>query len=115
MGSAYPIEEECAMMVKGRHVVDGLPKTVVLTSEEVRDALRESVREVVQAIRLTLENTPPDLAADILDGGIVLTGGGALLKGLDLLIAEETGVPVRVAEAPLDCVANGTGKCLTKR
>ena len=115
MGSAYPIEEESAMMVKGRHVVDGLPKTVVLTSEEVRDALREPVREIVAAIRLTLENTPPELAADILDGGIVLTGGGALLRGLDLLIGEETGVPVRVADAPLDCVANGTGKCLTKR
>ena len=115
MGSAYPIEEESAMMVKGRHVVDGLPKTVVLTSEEVRDALREPVREIVAAIRLTLENTPPELAADILDGGIVLTGGGALLRGLDLLISEETGVPVRVADAPLDCVANGTGKCLTKR
>lgn len=115
MGSAYPSEEESAMMVKGRHVVDGLPKTVVLTSEEVREALREPVREIVMAIRQTLENTPPELAADILDGGIVLTGGGALLDGLDLLIAEETGVPVRVADAPLDCVANGTGKCLAKR
>ncbi len=115
MGSAYPVEEESAMMVKGRHIVDGLPKTVVLTSEEVRDALREPVREVVAAIRVTLESTPPELAADILEGGIVLTGGGALLQGLDLLIGEETGVPVRVADAPLDCVANGTGKCLTKR
>ena len=115
MGSAYPAEEESALMVKGRHLVDGLPKTVVLTSEEVRDALREPVREIVQAIRQTLESTPPELASDILDGGIVLTGGGALLQGLDLLIGEETGVPVRVADAPLDCVANGTGKCLTKR
>ena len=114
MGSAYPDIEEMSMLVKGRHAVDGLPKTVLVTSEEIRDALREPVREIVDAILQTLENTPPELAADILEGGIVLTGGGALLRGLDLLISEETGVPVRVAEMPLDCVANGSGKCLNR-
>lgn len=112
MGSAYPREEECAMVVKGRHLVDGLPKTVVLTSEEVRDALREPVREILAAIRVTLEQTPPELAADIIEDGIMLTGGGALLQGLDTLIQEETGIAVIVAEEPLDCVVNGTGRCL---
>lgn len=112
MGSAYPCEEESAMVVRGRNLMDGLPKTVMLTSEEVRDALRVPVREIVAAIRQTLEQTPPELAADIISDGIVLTGGGALLRGLDTLIQEETGIPVTVAEEPLDCVANGTGHCL---
>ena len=112
MGSAYPCEEETAMVVKGRNLLDGLPKTVMLTSEEVRDALREPVGEIVRAIRVTLEQTPPELAADIIEDGIMLTGGGALLRGLDTLIQEETGIPVFVAEEPLDCVVNGTGRCL---
>lgn len=112
MGSAYPRKEESAMVVKGRNLVDGLPKTVMLTSEEVRDALREPVREILSAIRATLEQTPPELSADIIEDGIMLTGGGALLQGLDTLIQEETGIPVFVAEEPLDCVANGTGRCL---
>lgn len=112
MGSAYPLDREIAMPVKGRNLVDGLPGRVLLTSEEVRDALREPVGEIVSAIRRTLELTPPELAADIIGSGITLTGGGALLQGLDQLIAEETGIPVTVAENPLDCVANGTGYCL---
>lgn len=112
MGSAYPLDSEIAMPVKGRNLVDGLPGRALLTSEEVRTALREPVHEIVGAIRRTLENTPPELAADIIGSGITLTGGGALLQGLDLLIAEETGIPVTVAEDPLDCVANGTGYCL---
>ncbi len=112
MGSAYPLDREVAMPVKGRNLVDGLPGRVLLTSEEVRDALREPVSEIISAIRRTLELTPPELAADIISSGITLTGGGALLQGLDLLIAEETGIPVTVAEDPLDCVVNGTGYCL---
>lgn len=115
MGSAYPVGDDDVCTVMGRHVVDGLPKTVALTSDEVREALGEPIREIVAAIRQTLENTPPELSRDILANGIVLTGGGALLRGLDRLVAECTGVPVRVAEAPLDCVANGTGKCLGAR
>ena len=112
MGSAYPLDREIAMPVKGRNLIDGLPGRILLTSEEVREALREPVGEILSAIRRTLEITPPELAADIIGSGIMLTGGGALLQGLDLLIQEETGIPVTVAEDPLDCVANGTGYCL---
>ena len=110
MGSAYPCDEEGAMVVKGRGMLDGLPKTIILTSEEVRDALREPVRQIVAAIRLTLEQTPPELSADIIEDGITLTGGGALLRGLDTLIQEETGIPVRVAEDPLDCRCLNVGR-----
>ena len=112
IGSAYPYEGEGAIDIKGRNLVDGLPKNVEITSEEVREALSDSVNLVLDAIRSTLEKTPPELAADIIDQGIMLTGGGALLRGLDRLISAETGMPVHVAENPLDCVVDGTGICL---
>lgn len=114
IGSAFTYETEGAMNIKGRNLVDGLPKDVEITSEEVRDALKDCVNQLVDAIRFTLENTPPELAADIIDGGITLTGGGALLRGLDRLIEKETKIPVRVAENPINCVVDGTGICLEK-
>lgn len=100
------------MEVKGRNLLDGLPKNITVSSEEIREALADPVGAIVDAIRSTLENTPPELSADIIDNGIMLTGGGALLRGLDVLINRETGMPVHVADDPLDCVVNGTGKCL---
>lgn len=112
IGSAYPYEGEGAMDVKGRNLMDGLPKNIEITSEEIRDALADSVNLVLEAIRSSLEKTPPELAADIIDQGIMLTGGGALLRGIDRLISEETRMPVHVAENPLDCVVDGTGLCL---
>lgn len=112
IGSAYPYEGEGAIDVKGRNLVDGLPKNIEITSEEVREALNDSVNLVLDAIRSTLEKTPPELAADIIDQGIMLSGGGALLRGLDKLISAETRMPVHVAENPLDCVVDGTGICL---
>jgi len=112
IGSAYPYEGEGAIDVKGRNLVDGLPKNIEVTSEEVREALADSVNQILDAIRTTLEKTPPELAADIIDQGIMLTGGGALLRGLDRLISAETKMPVHVAENPLDCVVDGTGVCL---
>ncbi len=114
LGSAYPYEGEAAMEIKGRNLIDGLPKAVDITSEQVRQALAEPVDEILDAIRYTLDRTPPELSADIIERGITLTGGGALLRGLDKLIATETGMPVKVAENPLDCVVNGTGICLEK-
>ena len=112
IGSAYPLEEERSMDVKGRNLLNGLPENLTVTSEEVREALEEPLQRVVEAIKETLEKTPPELAADIIDDGIMLTGGGALLRGLDILIHNETGMPVHVAENPLDCVAQGTGMVL---
>ncbi len=109
IGSAAPYEGEGKMEVKGRNLLDGLPKTVTVTSEEVREALDDPVSQILDAIKATLEKTPPELSADIIDHGITLTGGGALLRGLDKRIAEETGMPVIVADAPLDCVADGAG------
>ncbi|MBQ7597142.1 MAG: rod shape-determining protein [Clostridia bacterium] len=109
IGSAVPYEGEGKMEVKGRNLLDGLPKSVTLTSEEVREALDDSIRQILDAIKATLEKTPPELSADIIDHGITLTGGGALLRGLDKRIREETGMPVIVADAPLDCVADGAG------
>ena len=100
------------MEIKGRNLIDGLPKNITITSEEIREALQDSLASVLEAIRVTLERTPPQLAADIIDHGITLSGGGALLRGLDSLISKETGMPVNVAENPLDCVAMGTGKVL---
>ena len=114
LGSAYPYEGEAAMEIKGRNLIDGLPKSVEITSEQVRQALADPVDEILDSIRYTLDRTPPELAADIIERGITLTGGGALLRGLDKLIASETGMPVKVAENPLDCVVNGTGICLEK-
>ena len=104
IGSAYELEEEKEMEIKGRNLVDGLPKNITVHSEEIRDALAESLQKVVDAIKETLERTPPELSADIIDHGIMLTGGGALLRGLDELVHRETGIDVHVAETPLDCV-----------
>lgn len=113
IGSAYPYaDNEPSMDIKGRNLLNGLPENITVTSEEIREALSEPLSHVIEAIRVTLEKTPPELAADIIDQGIMLAGGGALLKGLDLLIHAETGMPVKVAERPLDCVADGTGKVL---
>ena len=112
LGSAFPYENESSMDVKGRNLVDGLPKNIVISAEEVREALADPIGAIVDAIKSTLERTPPELSADIITNGIMLTGGGALLRGLDMLINRETGMPVHVAENPLDCVAIGTGKCL---
>ena len=112
IGSAYPFETEEYYQISGRDLVTGLPKDIKITSVEIREALREPVNSIIDSIRYTLEKTPPELAADIMDKGITLTGGGALLRGLDRLINEETGIPVYVAENPLDCVALGTGKVL---
>ena len=97
------------MEVKGRNLVDGLPKNVTITSEEIREATADCVNIILDAVKGTLEKTPPELAADIMRYGITLTGGGSLLRGLDTLIASQTGMPVRVADNPLDCVADGTG------
>ncbi len=112
IGSAFPGEKEDKMEIKGRNLVNGLPENVVVTSSEIRDALVEPLSRVIDAIKATLEDTPPELSADIIDHGITLSGGGALLRGLDKLISRETGMPVYIAEYPLDCVAEGTGKIL---
>jgi len=113
LGSAYPMAGERATMeVKGRDLIDGIPKTIVVTDEEIREALREPVMAIVDTVRTCLERTPPELAADIVDKGIVLTGGGALLRGLDLLLRQETDLPITVGDEPLSCVALGTGKVL---
>ncbi|MDI6779417.1 MAG: rod shape-determining protein [Bacteroidota bacterium] len=112
VGSAIQLAEEISIQVKGRDLVNGIPKTTEATSIEIREALNESVRQVVDAIKLTLEQTPPELAADILDRGIMLTGGGALLKGLDERVKLETSLPAHVAEDPLTAVVRGTGKVL---
>ena len=110
IGSAYKEGDEVDMEIRGRDLISGLPKTMQISSSEVRDALRDPVNSIVDGIKSTLEKTPPELASDIMENGIMLTGGGALLKGLDKLVREETGMPVKIAENPLDCVAIGTGK-----
>ena len=112
IGSAFPYEDEQSMSIKGRNLVDGLPKNVVISAAEVREALSDSLSSIIDAIKTTLEKTPPELSADIIDHGIMLTGGGALLRGFDKLVAQETSLPVHVAERPLDCVVDGTGKRL---
>lgn len=113
LGSAYDEDDQVpSMQIKGRDLISGLPKVIEITREQVREALREPVNSIIEAIKLTLEKTPPELAADIIDKGIMLAGGGALLSGLDKLIAIETHMPVHVAETPLDCVAIGAGKSL---
>jgi rod shape-determining protein MreB and related proteins len=112
LGSAFPSENEGTMQIKGRDLISGLPKIVDITEGEVREALREPVSSIIEAIKTTLEKTPPELAADIMDKGIMLAGGGAMLKGLDKLINHETHMPVHIAESPLDCVALGAGKAL---
>ena len=112
IGSAYPQKEEESVEVRGRDLVTGLPKVITISSREVMEALAEPVAAILEAVKMTLEKTPPELAADILDRGIVMSGGGALLSGLDRLLAEETEMPVQVAEDPLTCVARGTGMAL---
>lgn len=112
IGAAHPKPQEEYMEIKGRDLLTGLPKNVKISSSEVVEAIREPVTAIVDAIKEALEETPPELAADIMEKGIMLTGGGALLSGLDKIIKIETGMPVCVAEYPLDCVALGTGKCL---
>lgn len=112
IGSAYTLDSELVMDVKGRDLVSGIPQNITITSEEVRKAISEPVDSIVQAVRIALEQTPPELAADIVDRGIVLTGGGGLLKGLDHLLREETSLPITVVEDPLSTVALGSGKVL---
>ncbi|HKL27130.1 MAG TPA: rod shape-determining protein [Desulfuromonadales bacterium] len=112
IGSAYPEDEVHTMEVKGRDLVSGIPKTLEIDSKEVREAISEPINAILEAVRISLERTPPELAADIVDKGIVLAGGGALLRNMDLLIREETGLPVVIAEDPLSCVVIGSGKVL---
>lgn len=113
IGSAYEDNEEAIFDVKGRDVSTGLPKTVQIRETDIREAMSENINEMLEAIKMTLEHTPPELAADIMETGIVLTGGGALIKGLDRLVTEATKIPCYVAQYPLDCVAVGTGKALS--
>ena len=112
IGCAMPLMTEMNMNVKGRDLATGFPKTVNVTSEQVEEATKESVQKIIDVIKLTLEKTPPELASDIMEKGIALAGGGALIQNLDKLLSEETGMPVYVAEEPLDCVVRGTGKTL---
>jgi rod shape-determining protein MreB and related proteins len=112
IGSAYPLAEESVMEVKGRDLISGLPKTIKITSQEIRAALQEPLTSIVEAVRVTLERCPPELAADLIDRGIMLAGGSSQLRGLDRLISEETGLPVFVSEEPAKAVANGTGVVL---
>lgn len=113
IGSAFPLEEEFSMEIKGRDLVEGIPKTLVISDEEIREALSETVTNIIEAVRMALEQTPPELSADIMDKGIVLTGGGSLVTNLDKQLREKTGLPVSVADDPLASVVLGTGKMLT--
>lgn len=112
IGSARVTDEEEKMDIRGRDLVTGLPKTIEITSKEISNALRESITAIIDGVKKTLEQTPPELSADVMERGIMLTGGGALLKNLDKVISEQTNIPVFIAENPLDCVAIGTGKAL---
>ncbi len=112
IGSAAPVGEEREMEVKGRDLVSGIPKTVRVHSSEIREALQEPIQQIVDAVRRALEITPPELASDIVDRGIIMTGGGALIRGLDLLLSQETGLPIHVDEDPLTCVVRGAGRIL---
>ncbi len=114
MGSAYPQAKETSVEVKGRDLVAGLPKTITVTSSEIREAMLDPLNTIVDSVRVTLERCPPELSADLVDRGLVLAGGGALLRGLDKLLTEETGLPVHVAEDPLSAVAEGAGKVLNE-
>ena len=114
IGSAFPLGKEATMEVKGRDMVAGLPKTITITSQEVREAMLEPLNTIIDAVRTTLERCPPELSADLVDRGIMLAGGGALLRGLDKLLQEETALPVHVAEDPLSAVAEGTGRVLSE-
>jgi rod shape-determining protein MreB len=112
IGSAYPLEERKTFMIKGRDLISGIPKTLVIDDGEIRDALSEPISAIVNAIKVALENTPPELAGDIIDRGIVLTGGGSLLRGMDTRLREETGLPIITVDNPLTTVVLGTGKVL---
>lgn len=112
IGSAFPYEDEKDMLVKGRSLANGLPEDITITAEEIRNALADPLMIIIEAVKNTLEKTPPELSADIIDHGIMLTGGGAMLRGLDRLIMQQTGMPVHVADSPLDCVVKGAGKKL---
>src|SRR5213595_1386236 len=112
IGSAFPLEQELTMEVKGRDLSAGLPKTLTIRSEEIREALQEPLSSILESVRITLERCPPELSADLVDRGIVMAGGGALLRGIDRLVAEETGLPVHIADDPLSAVAEGTGRVL---
>lgn len=112
IGSVLPYPDEGEMEIKGRNTVDGLPQNVVITAEEVREAMQDEVKQILNAVRLVLEKTPPELAADIIDKGMTLTGGGAYLRGMDKLLENETGMPIRIAENPMECVAKGIAKRL---
>ncbi|MDP2912673.1 MAG: rod shape-determining protein, partial [Candidatus Omnitrophota bacterium] len=114
IGSAYPLDEELTMDVRGRDLVAGLPKMITVSSEEVREAFAEPIAQIVEAIRITLERTPPELSADLMEKGLILAGGGSLLRGIDKLISEETGLPVHLSEDPMTAVALGTGKVLSE-
>ena len=112
IGCAMPLMSQMTMEIKGRDLNDGLPRTEVITSEQVEKAMKESIDKIVEVVKITLEKTPPELASDIMEKGIMLSGGGALIQNLDKLISAETGMPVYVAEEPLDCVVKGTEKTL---
>ena len=113
LGSAYPTDnEERVMEVRGLHLLSGLPRTITINEGEIRDSFSESINSIIDAIKRTLEQTPPDLAADIIDRGIMLAGGGAMLRGLDVLISHETGIVTHIAAEPLKCVVLGTGRVL---
>jgi rod shape-determining protein MreB and related proteins len=113
VGSAYPLDKPLTMEIKGRNLIEGVPRTITINDSEIREALAECVATIINAIRVALERTPPELSADISDRGIVLTGGGALLKNLDKRIREETGLPVSIADDPLASVVLGTGRMLS--
>jgi rod shape-determining protein MreB len=112
LGSAYPLQDEVRAEIRGRDLVTGLPKTIIISTAEVREAIEEPVSAIIDAVKVTLDRTPPELAADIMEQGIVLTGGGALLHGLDARLQQETGMPIVVARDPLNCVAIGSGQFL---
>lgn len=112
VGSAFPVEGLDKAEIRGRDMISGLPRTVIVTPEEIRRALEEPVSQIVEAVKATLDQTPPELAGDIMERGITLTGGGSLLRGLDVRLSSETGMPVHIADAPLECVALGTGRCI---
>ena len=114
IGSGYPLEEEMTREVRGRDQVAGLPKSITVNSEEIREALSEPISQIVEAVRITLERTPPELSADLIEKGLILCGGGSLLRGLDKLVSEETGLPVHIADDPLTAVVLGTGKWMSE-
>ena len=110
IGCAMPLMTKMSMEVRGRDLSNGLPRNIIITSSQIEEAMQESIQKIVEVIKITLEKTPPELASDIMEKGIYLAGGGALIKNLDKLVNKETGMPVYIAEEPLECVVRGTGK-----